>query len=109
LWPHGPRRPYVERLGGNHALSAALTGITAAVVGVIANLGLYFAVHTVFGQVREATAGPLHLQLPDLTTVRPVPVVIAVVASVLIFRLKWSVLRVLGVSAALGLAALPGI
>lgn len=105
--------PYVERLRGNHALSAALTGITAAVVGVIANLGLYFAVHTLFTRVREVTAGPLHLQTPDLTTVRPVPVVIAVVAAVLIFRLKWSVLRVLGVSAALGLAAglagLPGI
>jgi chromate transporter len=40
--------PYVERLRGNHSLSAALTGITAAVVGVIANLALYFAVHTLF-------------------------------------------------------------
>lgn len=105
--------PYVERLRGNHALSAALTGITAAVVGVIANLGLYFAVHTLFTDVRQVTAGPLHLQLPDLATVRPVPVAIAVIAAVLIFRLKWSLLRVLGVSAALGLAAglahLPGI
>ncbi|WP_278045035.1 chromate transporter [Krasilnikovia cinnamomea] len=97
--------PYVERLRGNHALSAALTGITAAVVGVIANLGLYFAVHTLFIEVREVTVGPLHLQLPDLATVRPVPAVIAVVAAVLTFKLKWSVLRVLGVCAALGLLA----
>jgi chromate transporter len=102
--------PYVERLRGNRALSAALTGITAAVVGVIANLGLYFAVHTLFREVRD---GPLALQLPDVTTIRWTPVVIAAVAAVLIFRLNWPVLRVLGVCAALGLVAglvgLPGI
>ena len=97
--------PYVERLRGNHALSAALTGITAAVVGVIANLGLYFAVHTLFTRSHTITTGPLNLQLPDLGTIRPVPVIIAAAAAVLIFTLKWSVLRVLGISAALGLAA----
>jgi chromate transporter len=104
--------PYVERLRGNHHLSAALTGITAAVVGVIANLGLYFAVHTLFGSARTVTAGPLRLDLPELSTIRPIPLAIALVAAVLIFRLKWSVLRVLAVCAALGLAAglagLPG-
>jgi chromate transporter len=105
--------PYVERLRGNHTLSAALTGITAAVVGVIANLGLYFAVHTLFGDVHEVTDGPLHLQLPDPATIRPVPVVITIVAAVLIFRLKWAVLRVIGICATLGVVAgltgLPGI
>src|ERR687893_630152 len=50
--------PYVERLRGNHTLSAALTGITAAVVGVIANLAVYFAVHTLFSDTRTITAGP---------------------------------------------------
>jgi chromate transporter len=104
--------PYVERLRGNHALSAALTGITAAVVGVIANLGLYFALHTLFDTVRTVTTGPLRLQVPDLATVRPAPVVIAVVAAVLVFRFRWPVLRVLGVCAVLGLIAgltgLPG-
>jgi chromate transporter len=105
--------PYVELLRGNHSLSAALTGITAAVVGVISNLGLYFAVHTLFGTSRTVTTGPLHLELPDVTTVRPVPLAIAAIAAVLIFKLRWSVLRVLGVSAALGLIAgltgLPGV
>ncbi|HWG99333.1 MAG TPA: chromate efflux transporter [Pilimelia sp.] len=105
--------PYVERLRGNRALSAALTGITAAVVGVIANLGLYFALHTLFHRTRTVTDGPLHLQVPDLASVRPVPAVIAAVATVLIFRWNWSLLRVLAVSAALGLAAglagLPGV
>ncbi|OJF14124.1 chromate efflux transporter [Couchioplanes caeruleus] len=105
--------PYVERLRGNHALSAALTGITAAIVGVIANLGLYFAGHTLFRTTGTVTTGPLHLQIPELDTVRPVPVVIALIAAVLIFKVKWSVLRVLGICAVLGLiaglAGLPGV
>jgi chromate transporter len=97
--------PYMERLRGNRSLSAALTGITAAVVGVIANLGVYFAVHTLFDDTLDVDRGPLSFELPDLTTLRPVPLAIALVAAVLIFRIKWSVLRTLGVCAVLGLAA----
>ena len=97
--------PYMERLRGNRSLSAALTGITAAVVGVIANLGVYFAVHTLFSDTVAVDGGPLSLELPVLTTLRPVPLVIALVAAVLLFRVKWSVLRTLGVCAVLGLAA----
>ena len=97
--------PYMERLRGNRTLSAALTGITAAVVGVIANLGVYFAVHTLFADTVDVDRGPLSLELPDLTTLRLVPMVIAVVAAVLLFRVKWSVLRTLGICALLGLAA----
>jgi chromate transporter len=95
----------MERLRGNRSLSAALSGITAAVVGVIANLGVYFAVHTLFSGTRDVDRGPLQLELPDPTTLRIVPLVIAVVAAVLLFRLRWSVLRTLGVCAVLGLAA----
>jgi chromate transporter len=97
--------PYMERLRGNRSLSAALAGITAAVVGVIANLALYFAVHTLFSDTSQAGWGPLSLELPDLGTPRWVPLVIAVVAGVMIFRLRWSVLRTLGACAVLGLAA----
>ncbi len=97
--------PYMERLRGNRSLSAALTGITAAVVGVIANLGVYFAVHTLFSGTVDVDGGPLSLELPDLTTLRVVPLVIAVVAAILLFRVKWSVLRTLGVCAVLGLVA----
>ena len=57
--------PYVERLRGNHALSAALTGIMAAVVGVIANLAIYFAIHTLFRDVSTVTWGPIDLQVPE--------------------------------------------
>ena len=97
--------PYVERLRGNHALSAAMTGITAAVVGVIANLAVYFAVHTLFAQTTEIRWVPVHLDLPQLASIRPVAVAITAAAAVMIFRLRWSVLRTLGVCALLGLGA----
>jgi chromate transporter len=97
--------PYMERLRGNRSLTAALTGITAAVVGVIANLGVYFAVHTLFSRTRAVDVWLVSLELPDVGSVRPVAVAIAVVAAVVIFWLRWSVLRALGVCALLGLAA----
>lgn len=95
--------PYVERLRGNRPLSATLTGITSAVVGVIANLAVYFALHTLFRETSIAATGPLRVELPDLGTVRPVAVVTAVVAAILLFKVKWSVLPTLGACAALGL------
>ena len=97
--------PYVERLRGNHSLSAALTSITAAVVGVIANLALYFAVHTLFATSHPWSWGPLQLELPELASLRPVPLLITAAALVLIFRLRWSVPRTLAVCAGLGLVA----
>ncbi|MFB9688213.1 chromate transporter [Amycolatopsis plumensis] len=97
--------PYVERLRHNHTISAALTGITAAVVGVIANLALYFAVHTLFSASRIHHVGPLTLTLPELTEFRPVAAALTVVAFVLVFALRWPMLRVLAVCAGLGAAA----
>ena len=97
--------PYVERLRGNHALSAALTGITAAVVGVIANLAVFFALHTLFGRTTSVGWGLAHFEIPELTSLQPLALGTAVVAAYLLFRAKWSVLRTLGVCAAVGLAA----
>ena len=97
--------PYVERLRSNRTVADALAGVTAAVVGVIANLALYFALHTLFGTVERLGWGPVRPEVPDLTTVRPVAVVIAVAAAGMLFRLRWSVLRTLGACALLGLAA----
>ena len=61
--------PYIERLRGNKNLTTALSAITAAVVGVILNLGVWFSLHTLFGAVGELKFGALHLPLPDWTTV----------------------------------------
>ncbi|MFE9029061.1 chromate efflux transporter [Streptomyces iakyrus] len=105
--------PYIERLRGNRRISAILTGITAAVVGVIANLALYFAEHALFTTIDNKTLGPVTLALPDLATLRPAALAITVIATLLIFKLRWSVLRTLGICAAFGLGAalagLPGV
>jgi chromate transporter len=95
--------PYVEGLRGNRTLSAALTGITAAVVGVIANLAVYFALHTLFADTTQVQWGPFDIELPDLGTLRTTSLAIAIAAGIMIFRLRWSVLRTLGACAALGL------
>lgn len=96
--------PYVERLRHNRTLSAALTGITAAVVGVIASLAAYFALHTLFADTSRITAGPLNLEVPDLASVQPAALLITAVGCVLIFTRGWSVLRTLGACALLGMA-----
>lgn len=97
--------PQIERLRHNRNLSAALTGLTAAVVGVIANLAVYFATHTLFAEVRLWEFGPLGVQLPEWATLRPISLAITGVALVLAFALKWPVVRVLLACAALGLIA----
>ena len=91
--------PYVERLRGSASLSAALTGVTAAVVGVIANLAVYFAVHTLFSETRTLDAGPLELLAPVWSSYVWESFALAALAAVLIFPLRWSVLRTLGVCA----------
>lgn len=94
--------PHVEGLRHNTALSAALTGITASVVGVIANLAVFFAVNTLFDEVERVDGGPLNLQVPVLTSFDPLAAAVAVLAGVLLLRMKWSVLRTLGVCAVVG-------
>jgi chromate transporter len=96
--------PYVERLRGNRALSAALAGITAAVVGVILNLAVWFALHVLFGRVDEADAGPFHLLVPDWRTLDLPSLLIAVAAAFALFRLRWGMLTTLAAAVAAGLA-----
>jgi chromate transporter len=97
--------PYVERLRHNRTVADALAGVTAAVVGVIANLAVYFATHTLFDDLHRLSWGPVQPEVPDPTTLRPLAVVIGLVAAVMLFKLRWPVLRTLGVCALLGIAA----
>ena len=60
--------PWIDRIAAAPRLAGALAGITAAVVGVVANLSLWFALHTLFGTVTRETVGPLVLQTPALAT-----------------------------------------
>ncbi|KRC50248.1 MULTISPECIES: chromate efflux transporter [unclassified Nocardioides] len=97
--------PYVERLRNNRQLTAALTGITAAVVGVIANLAVFFALHNLFDRSRTVSAGPAELDVPVLSSADPVAFAITAVALALILGRTWSTMRTLGVCALLGLAS----
>jgi chromate transporter len=95
--------PYVERLRHHRGLAAALTGITAAVVGVIANLAVYFALHTLFDDHRDVTAGPVALELPVPGSVDWASVGLTALALWMVFRLRWSALRTLGACALAGI------
>jgi chromate transporter len=92
--------PFIDRLTHMPRLSGALAAITAAVVGVIANLSLWFALHVLFASVPEVTIGPLHLTRPELATLRPVPALIAILAAVTLLWRHWPLLWVLALSAA---------
>jgi chromate transporter len=96
--------PLVEWLRGQRALEGALTGITAAVVGVILNLAVWFSLHVLFREVGLRRLGPLHLELPRLATLDPAALVLALAAAVATFRFRLGMLPTLGGAAALGLA-----
>ncbi|MFC4427267.1 chromate efflux transporter [Deinococcus navajonensis] len=95
--------PYIERLRGNQALSGALTAITAAVVGVILNLSLWFALHTLFGHLQERQFGLVQLDLPVWRTLSLPTLVLSVVAGLALFRFKIGTLPTLALSTALGM------
>lgn len=97
--------PYIERLKAAPRLRSALAAITAAVVGVILNLSVWFALHVLFRNVETVLWGPMQLTVPDVTSIDWTAAGIAVVAAVLLFRLHVGIMATLAVSAALGLAA----
>lgn len=80
--------PWIDRLAHAPRLSAALSGITAAVVGVIANLGLWFAAHVLFDRVGLWEAGPLRLLHPDWASLDPVALLLALAAALFLLRLR---------------------
>ncbi len=97
--------PLVERWAGNARLAAGLAAVTAGVVGVIANLALWFGVHVLFAVTVTLHAGAAVLELPALASLQPWMAVLAAVASVLLFTLRQTVARTLAICALLGLAA----
>lgn len=93
--------PWIDRLGNAVRLKGGLAAVTAAVVGVIANLTAWFALHVLFAEVGQRQFGPLRLYWPDPASFDWRAGVLAAIACALVFGLKWSVLRVL-MAAALG-------
>ncbi len=97
--------PLIDWLDGRPRLRAALAAITAAVVGVIANLSLWFAVHVFFAQVDTVSLGPLHFIWPQFGTLQPLALGLAAITGLLLLWRHWPLPLVLLISAALSLAA----
>jgi len=96
--------PYIERLGSNVKLAGALGGVTAAVVGVILNLSVWFALHVIFGRVAAVEHGPFRIWLPELASFDLLAALLAVLAAALLLWLRRGVMTTLGVTAAAALA-----
>ncbi|SEN04647.1 chromate efflux transporter [Palleronia pelagia] len=97
--------PWIDILSRRRRLAAALAGVAAAVVGVIANLSVWFALHVLFTELATLRAGPARLLLPAPATLDPVATGIAVAVAVALFALRWPVAAGIALGAGLGAAA----
>jgi len=96
--------PYIERLQSQPRLKGALAAITAAVTGVILNLTVWFALHTLFGTVNDTPVGPLTLHVPQLDSLNWVAAILSALAFVLLFALHRGILTTLAVCGGLAMA-----
>jgi chromate transporter len=96
--------PFVEALRSNKALGAALGAITAAVVGVILNLAVWFGLHVLFAQIVPMRFLGASVGVPVLSSVDVPSLVLAIAAAVAIFRFKIGMIPVLLGSALAGMA-----
>lgn len=94
--------PYIEWITHQPRLKAALEAITAAVVGVIANLSLWFAAHVFFADIGRLEAGPISTILPRINSLEPIALALAILAGLLLLRLRWNLLYVLALLAGAG-------
>jgi chromate transporter len=101
LWI-GLGAPFIEKLRDNKSLNGALAGITAAVVGVILNLAIWFALHVWFREVRQIQRAGFSFEVPVLTTVDPWAVLLSIAAMVAIFRFKTGMIPTLLACSAVG-------
>ena len=95
--------PYLEKLREVRWLSAALGSVTAAVVGIIANLALWFGLHVLFGEVQTVTAGPLEVPVPVLASVDAASLLISAAAVVALSVMRMNMIAVLGMAAIIGI------
>ena len=96
--------PFIERLRGNRMLAAALAAVTAAVVGVVLNLAIWFALHTLFRQAVPVRGFGLHFDRPVPASLDLPALLLAAAALVAVLRFKAPTLWVLAGCAAAGLA-----
>jgi chromate transporter len=96
--------PFIEVLRGNKALNGALSAITAAVVGVVLNLAIWFAIHTIFHETVPVRAFPFAFELPKLASVDWLALALSIAAAIAIFRFKVGMIPTLAACCAVGLA-----
>ena len=96
--------PYIEWISNQPRLKGALKAITAAVVGVILNLSIWFALHVLFTSVSRQQAGPVTLWRPDLATIEWLALALFLLSCFLAFRLHWGIIKILLVASILGAA-----
>lgn len=94
--------PYIEQLRGNRRLTGALSAITAAVVGVILNLAVWFAIHTLFAATVRVAAGPLRFDMPVTSSLDIARFGLSVFAALAIFRWRIGMFATLALCAAAG-------
>ncbi|WP_374654195.1 chromate efflux transporter [Dongia sp.] len=94
--------PWIEKMQGSRLLAGGLAAITAAVVGVIANLALWFALHMLFRAQDTIVLGPLSVELPVLSSFDPVAGTLALLAALALFRFRMGVFGTLALAAACG-------
>jgi chromate transporter len=96
--------PYMESLRQHRDLNAALSCVTAAVVGVIVNLSVWFATHTLFGSVDARSYGLVRVDVPVWSTLEPVALLLTAASMIAMLRFKIGMAWTLAASAALGIA-----
>lgn len=95
--------PWIEWLQKSSRLNGALAAVTASIVGVIANLALWFAIHVLFLRTIMLSTGPIKSQVPDVTSIQPIALLIALIAAIALFRFRLNVILVLALAGLLGL------
>jgi chromate transporter len=96
--------PFIEDLRGNPRLAGALSAITAAVVGVVLNLAVWFTLHVLFATIAEMRTGPIRWYWVDPASLDTGQAILAAVAALFAFGLGWGLLRLVAVMALLGIA-----
>lgn len=94
--------PFIEKMRGNLALGGAMSAITAAVVGVILNLAVWFGLHVLFLEIQPAEVGPFTMDVPLVSSLSIPAATLTLLSVLAIFRLKLSVIVTMAISAVLG-------
>lgn len=97
--------PYIDWIASRPRLKGALAAITAAVVGVILNLSIWFALHVFFNEVTRNQFGWLTLWTPNLSSINFLVVALAILSAVLLLLRHWNVVLVLALSGVLAVCA----